>query len=39
MLLLIEKQSCTCIAKIDDANYSSVSKAFDIIGHPEFTKC
>ena len=37
MLLIIETQSRTCITKINDANYESVSKAFEMIGRPELT--
>lgn len=37
MLLIIETQSRTCITKINDANYASVIKAFEMIGRPELT--
>ena len=37
MLLIIETQSHTCISKINDASYESVSKAFEMISRPELT--
>ncbi|MBQ8218313.1 MAG: hypothetical protein IJZ79_03315 [Bacilli bacterium] len=37
MLLIIETLSRTCIAKINDASYESVSKVFEMIGRPELT--
>jgi len=37
MLLIIETRSRTCIAKINDANYESVSKVFEMIGCPYYT--
>lgn len=37
MLLIIETQSRTCVVKINDASYESVSKAFEMISRPELT--
>lgn len=37
MLLIIETQSRTGIVKIDDTSHESISAAFELIDHPEFT--